>query len=76
MPSPVAMLDRFSMSDLFMVLVNKVTAKNINAKNTTPMINRIGLEKPNCETSRKVTAAVAMEDRTIFADEPKSTVNP
>ena len=40
---------RFSMSYLFIVWVNKVAATNTNAKNITPMISRIQLEKPSSE---------------------------
>jgi len=46
-PSPFTMPRRFSMSDLFIVWVNKAAATNTNAKNTTPMISRIKLEKPS-----------------------------
>ena len=49
MPSSLTMPRRFSMSYLFIVWVNKVAATNTNAKNTTPMISRIQLEKPSSE---------------------------
>ena len=51
-PNPPAMLQRFSISDLSNVLVNKVAATNTNVKNTRPMINRIRLEKSNSKTRR------------------------
>ncbi len=51
-PSPLTMPRRFSMSYLFIVWVNKAAATYTNAKNTTPMISRIQLEKPSSEMRR------------------------
>jgi len=52
MPSSLTMLRRFSMSYLFIVWVNKAAARNTNAKNITPMISRIQLEKLSSEMRR------------------------
>ena len=69
-PSPLTMQCRFSMSDLFIVWVNKAVATNTNAKNTAPMINRNRLEKPNSKIRTQVKAAAMADDSRIFADEP------
>ena len=69
------MLRMFSMSDLFIVLVNKDIMTITNTKNIIPIISRTKLEKANSDMSKKVRKALEIDDSKILADDDQSTVN-